>query len=95
MSTLRLKPCTDPTALLALPRVRGCPLAAVRFRDFPPPWAVAARRVRFAPQHPAEPRLESFSPGTPSGVFACPAAILDTAAARPVRNRRAPFRLNL
>ncbi len=37
VSTLRLKPCTDPTAPPALPRVRGRPPAAVRFRDFPPP----------------------------------------------------------
>ena len=33
VSTLRLKPCTDPTAPPALPRVRGHPPAAVRFRD--------------------------------------------------------------
>ncbi len=33
VSTLRLKPCTDPTAPPALPRVRGRPPAAVRFRD--------------------------------------------------------------
>jgi hypothetical protein len=38
VSTLRPKPCTDPTAPPALPRVRGRPPAAVRFRDFPPPW---------------------------------------------------------
>jgi hypothetical protein len=29
---------------------RGRPPAAVRFRDFPPPGAVAARRVHFAPE---------------------------------------------
>ncbi len=34
VSTLRLKPCTDPAAQPALPRVRGRPPAAVRFRDF-------------------------------------------------------------
>ncbi len=48
VSTLRLKPCTDPAAPPALPRARGRPPAAVRFRDFPPPGAVAARRVHFA-----------------------------------------------
>ncbi len=83
VSTLRLKPCTDPTAPPALPRVRGSPPAAVRFQDFPPPGAAAARRVHFAPQQPAEPRQEPFSPGTPPGVFACPAAVLDHTAARP------------
>jgi hypothetical protein len=70
VSSLRLKSCTDPTAPPALPRVRGRPPAAVRFRDFPPPGAAAARRVHFAPQQPAEPRREPFSPGTPPGVFA-------------------------
>ncbi len=67
VSTLRLKPCTDPTAPPALPRVRGRPPAAVRFRDFPPPGAAAARRVHFAPQQPAEPRREPFSPGHRQG----------------------------
>ena len=71
------------------------PPAAVRFRDFPPPGAVAARRVHFAPELPAEPRREPFSPGTPPGVFARPAAVLDHAAARPARSRRAPSRLDL
>ncbi len=61
VSTLRLKPCMDPAAPPALPRVRGRPPAAVRFRDFPPPGAVAARRVHFAPELPAEPRREPFS----------------------------------
>jgi hypothetical protein len=37
VSTLRLKPCMDPTAPPALPWVRGRPPAAVRFRDSPPP----------------------------------------------------------
>ncbi len=87
VSTLRLKPCTDPTAPPALPRVRGPPPAAVRFRDF--------RRVHFAPQLPAEPCREPFSPGMPPGVFARPAAVLDHTAARPARNRRAPSRLDL
>jgi hypothetical protein len=32
VSTLRLKPCTDPYAPPAQPRVRGCPTAAVSFR---------------------------------------------------------------
>jgi hypothetical protein len=95
VSTLRLKLCTVPTALPALPRVRGRPPAAVHFRDFPPPGAAAARRVHFAPQQPAEPRLEPLSPGTPPGVFARPAAILDNTAARPARNCRAPSRLDL
>ncbi len=53
VSTLRLKPCTDPAAQPALPRVRGRSPAAVRFRDFPPPGAAAARRVHFAPELPA------------------------------------------
>ncbi len=83
VSTLRLKPCTDPAAQPALPRVRGRPPAAVCFRDFPPPGAAVARRVPFAPELPAEPRQEPFSPGTPPGVFACPAAILDHTATRP------------
>ncbi len=76
MSTLRLKPCTDPTAPPAQPRVRCRPPAAVRFRDFPPSGAMAARRVHFAPQQPAEPRRQPFSPGMPPGVFARPAAVL-------------------
>ncbi len=95
VSTLRLKPCTDPTAPPALPRVRGRPPAAVRFLDFPPPGAAAARRVHFAPEQPAEPRREPFSPGTLPGVFARPAAVLDHTAARPASNRRAPSRLDL
>ncbi len=95
VSTLRLKPCTDPTAPPGLPRVRGRPPAAVCFWDFPPPGAAAARRVHFPPQQPAKPRRELFSPGTPPGVFARPAAVLDTAAARPARYRRAPSRLDL
>ncbi len=63
VSTLRLKPCTDPTAPPAQPRVRGQPPAAVTFRDFPPPGAAAARRVHFSPKQQAEPRREPFSPG--------------------------------
>ena len=58
MSTLRLKPCTDPTAPPVEPRVRGHQSAAVRFHDFPPPGAAVARRVRFAPHQPAERRRE-------------------------------------
>jgi hypothetical protein len=85
VSTLRLKPCTDPAAPPALPRVRGRPPAAVRFRDFPPPGAAAARLVHFAPELPAEPLREPFSPGAPPGVFARPAAILDHITARPAR----------
>jgi hypothetical protein len=95
VSTLRLKPCTDPAAPPALPRVWGRPPAAVRFWDFPPPGAPAAHRVHFAPQQPAELRRELFSPGTPPGVFARPPVVLDTAAARPARIRRAPSRLDL
>ncbi len=95
VSTLRLKPCTEPTAPPALPRVRGRPPAAVRFRDFPPPGAAAAHWVHFTPQQSAEPRREPFSPGTPPGVFARPAAVLDPTAAQPARNRRAPSRLDL
>jgi hypothetical protein len=89
VSTLRLKPCTDPTAPPALPRVRGRPPAAVRFRDFPPPGAMAACRVHFAPELPAKPRREPFSPGMPPGVFTRPPAVLNHTAARPARNCRA------
>jgi hypothetical protein len=95
VSTLRLKPCTDPTAPPALPRVRGRRPAAIRFQDFLPPGAAAARRVHFATQLPAEPRREPFSPGTLPGVFARPAAALDHTAARPACNPRAPSRLDL
>ena len=95
VSTLRLKPCSDPTAPPAQPRVRGCPPAAVRFRDFSPPGAAMARQEYFVPQQPAEPRWEPFSPGPPPGVFARPASILDLAAARPACNRQAPSRLYL
>jgi hypothetical protein len=49
VSTLRLKPCTNPTAPPALPRVRGCPPAAARFRDFPPPGAARPARNSRAP----------------------------------------------
>ncbi len=56
VSTLRLKPCSDPTAPPAQPRVRGCPPAAVRFQDFSPPGTAAAHRVHFALQQPAEQR---------------------------------------
>jgi hypothetical protein len=95
VSTLRLKPSTDPTASPAQPRVWGCLPVTVRFRDFPPPGAVAARQVHFAPRQPAEPRREQFPPGTSPGVFAWPAAVLDHTAARPARNRRVPSRLDL
>ncbi len=88
VSTLKLKPCTDPAAPPALPRAQGRPPGAVRFRDFPPPGAVAARRVHFAPELPAEPRREPFSPGTPPGVFARPAAVLDHIWHRTKRFRR-------
>ncbi len=57
--------------------------------------ALAARRVHFTQQQPAEPRRELFSPGTQPGVFARPAAVLDSTAAWPARNRRAPSRLDL
>ncbi len=53
VSTLRLKPCTDPTAPPALPRVRGRPPATVRIRDFPRPGAAAARQVFFTQQNRA------------------------------------------
>jgi hypothetical protein len=49
VSTLRLKPCTDPTAPPALARVQGHRPAGISFRDFLPPGAAAARRVHFAP----------------------------------------------
>jgi transposase InsO family protein len=54
VSTLRLKPCTDPTVPPAQPRARGHPPAAIRFRDFSPPGAAAARQVHFAPQQNRE-----------------------------------------
>jgi hypothetical protein len=95
VSTLRLKPCTYPTAPPALPRVQGRPPAAVSFRDFLPPGTAATHRVHFTPEQPAEPRREPFSPGTPPGVFARPAAVLDLTAAQPARNRRALTRLDL
>jgi hypothetical protein len=61
VSTLRLKPCTDPTAPPAKPRVRGRPpVATIHFRDFPPLGATAARRVHFPLQQPTEPRWELF-----------------------------------
>ncbi len=82
VSTLRLKACTDPTAPPALPRVRGRPPAAVRFRDFPPPGAAEANWVYFVPQQPVEPRRKPFSPGTLPGDFARPATVLDTATER-------------
>jgi hypothetical protein len=63
-------------------------------RDLPI-TAVAARRVHFAPELPAELRREPFSPGTLPGVFARPAAVFDHIAARPSRHRRAPSRLDL
>ncbi len=94
MSALRLKPCTDPTAPPAEPRIRGRQSAAVRFRDFPPSGAAAACRVYFAPQQPAEPRREPFSPDQLPGVFERPATVLDHAASRLPRNRRAPSRLD-
>ncbi len=72
MSTLWLKPFTDPTTPAAKPRVRGPPPAAVRFRDFLPPGAAAARRVHSDPQQPAEPCWEPFSPGQPPGVLHAP-----------------------
>jgi hypothetical protein len=61
VSTLCLKPCTDPTAPPAQPKVWGRLLAAERFRDFPPPRIAAPRRLHFAPQQPTEPLRESFS----------------------------------
>jgi hypothetical protein len=94
VSTLRLKPCTDPAAPPTLPRVWGRRPAAIRFRDFPPPGAAAARRVHFAHSNQQN-RPGTVSPGTPHAVFARPAAVLDTAAARPARNRRGPSRLDL
>ncbi len=80
---------------LRYPGSGAAPPTAVRFRDFPPPRAAAARRVHFAPQQPAEPCREPFSPGTPPAVFARPAAVLNNTAARPARNRRPPSRLDL
>jgi hypothetical protein len=92
VSTLRLKPGTDPTSPPAQPRVRGPPPAAVHFRKFFP---------RQGPQQPAgytsshSNQKNPFSPGPLPGVFACPAAVLDHAGARPARNRRAPSSLDL
>jgi hypothetical protein len=42
VSTLWLKPCTNPTGPPAQPRVRGRPPGAIRFQDFPPPGATAS-----------------------------------------------------
>ncbi len=36
VSTLQLKPCSDPTAPPAQPRTRACPPTTVRIRDFRP-----------------------------------------------------------
>jgi hypothetical protein len=69
LSTLRLKPCTDPTASPAQPRVRGRPPAPVPFRDFPPPGAAVAHLVHFAPQEPAEPRQEPYPLARRQGFF--------------------------
>jgi hypothetical protein len=63
VSTLRLKPCNDPTALPAQPRASDCPLL-VCFRDFPPPFITAARRVHFAPSQGQEPGTISPWPAT-------------------------------
>jgi hypothetical protein len=79
VSTLRLKPCTNPTVPPAIPRVRGRLPAVVRFQDF----LRRPRRVHFAPQQPAELLREPFSPGMPPRVFARPTAILDTAKRHP------------
>jgi hypothetical protein len=91
VSTLRLKPCTDPTAPHALSRVWGCPPAAIRFRDFPrggPPGTLRPTATsRTAPG--------TVSPSPPPGVFARPADVLNNAAAQPARTRRAPSRLDL
>ncbi len=95
VSILCLKPCTDPTAPPAQPRVRGRPPAAVRFQDFPPPGTAAPRRLHFAPQQPTEPLRESFSPGQPPGFFARHTAVPDNDAAWPALNRQAPSRLDL
>jgi hypothetical protein len=95
VSTLRLKPGTDPTEPPAQPRVRGRPPAAVRFWDFTPPRTVAPHRLHFAPQQPTEPHREPFSPGQPPGIFARPTAVLDHAATQPASNHRAPSRLQI
>ncbi len=72
VSNLRLKPCTNPAAPPALPRVRGRPPAAVPCRDFPPPGVAVARWVHLAPQQPAEPRWEPLSPARPQGFLHAP-----------------------
>jgi hypothetical protein len=46
VSTVRLKPCSDPTVPPAQPRARGRP-PVVRFRDFPLSGVTAAHRVHF------------------------------------------------
>jgi hypothetical protein len=78
-STLRLKPCSDPTALPAQPRIWGRLPAAVRFRDFPPPGATEACRAHISLLQPREPHREPFFPGQPPGVFARPATVPDHA----------------
>ncbi len=72
VSTLGLKPCTNPTESPAQPRVRGRPPATVRFRDFPPPGAAVAHRVHFAPQQPAELRREPFYLASRQGFLHAP-----------------------
>ncbi len=72
VSTLRLKPCTDPTAPPAQPRVGGRLPGAVHLWDIPLPGAPAARRVHFTPQQPAEPSRDPFSPGQPPVVYTHP-----------------------
>ncbi len=66
----------------------GPPARRRTLPGLPTAGAAAARRVHFAPELPAEPRREPFSPGTPPGVFARPAAVIDRTAARPARNRQ-------
>ncbi len=93
VSTLILKPCTDPTA----PPARGSGLPARR-RTLP---RFPAAGGRSGPLGTIRPRATSRTapgtvfPGTPPGVFARPVAVLDHTAARPACNRRAPSRLDL
>jgi hypothetical protein len=94
VSTLRLKLCSSPTALLAQPRPRGRP-PIVHFRDLSPPVIMSACRVHFSPPRKEEPRWELFLPGHLPGGFAHPAAVLAPTVTRPAHNHWAPNRLDL
>jgi hypothetical protein len=94
LSTLRLKHCSNPTALPAQPRARVRP-PAVSFQDFSPPGTAGARKVHFALSQAQEPRREPLPLVQPAGGFARPAAIPQPATARLTCDPRAPDKLDL